>query len=154
MVSWWWDLDWGTVPAWIGGSFLLAILGIRLDRRRSKRAQVDKVAIWDDGKTLHIHNRSDLPTRLICIRIVLAHRWMFCYIPIGLVVLPAIGPGSTESQELPGGLYGRIFDLVIIDDSGAQWWRKEGRRLKRLGPFRALRFRRELSSPAWRRHLP
>lgn len=41
------NLDWGTVPAWLGaGSLLLAFKIFLNDRTKSKRDQIEKVGIW------------------------------------------------------------------------------------------------------------
>jgi hypothetical protein len=74
------DIDWGSVPAWLGaGSLLLAYRIFLRDRKNSERAQIDRVANWvsaneAEGKDLthpfanvkwSMRNASDLPVWVV-----------------------------------------------------------------------------------------
>jgi hypothetical protein len=88
------DLDWGSVPAWLGaGSLILAYMVFMRDRTSSERAQADLVGAWatveyersapdvsprvESGMvTGHVRNGSELPVRVARIAFRIETRWL------------------------------------------------------------------------------
>jgi hypothetical protein len=88
------DLDYGTVPGWLGGlSLLLALYIFRLDRRATERAQVDLIGVWlnleyeraapvdasrvETGSfTRFVRNSSASPVEIVQIAFNIRTRWM------------------------------------------------------------------------------
>jgi hypothetical protein len=87
------DLDWGSVPAWLGaGSLLLAFWIFHHDRRNDERAQVDLVGAWGTPEYerrssdaserveqvrahLFIRNASELPIEVVQLACDLETTW-------------------------------------------------------------------------------
>lgn len=87
------DLDWGSVPAWLGAvSLLLAFRIFRRDRSNTERSQIDLIGAWtavEYERTMlepprvvtgtvkaHIRNASQLPVRVVRIAYKIESFWM------------------------------------------------------------------------------
>lgn len=87
------DLDWGTVPAWLGAASLILAFRIFLrDRGNAERAQVDLIGAWTNVEyecswpacprvvegtvTAHIRNASQLPVRVVMIAYKVDSTWL------------------------------------------------------------------------------
>lgn len=88
------DLDYGTVPGWIGAfSLLLAFHIFRRDRQAAERTQVDLIGVWlnleyeralltgakrvETGKfTRFVRNGSSLPVEIVQIAFSIHTKWM------------------------------------------------------------------------------
>jgi hypothetical protein len=87
------DLDWGSVPAWLGaGSLILAFTVFLRDRNNAERAQIDLIGAWTaveferrwpdnprvvEGTVIaHIRNASQLPVRVVMIAYKVESTWM------------------------------------------------------------------------------
>ena len=92
-MDWAGDMDWGTVPGWLGaGSLILAFVIFRRDRRNAERSQVDLVGAWGEGAyelvkpgegedskatiSMHLRNASELPVVVRQLAYEVHWRWL------------------------------------------------------------------------------
>ncbi len=97
------EIHWGSVPAWIAAagsllaslSLVLAFLVFRRDRENAERAQVDRLGAWATATyerrfpdipnpprvevgevTGHVRNGSELPVRVVYLKVLVETRWL------------------------------------------------------------------------------
>ena len=113
-LSWVHDVDWGNVPAWVGGtltgaSFLLGFSILRRTQKRDERAQAQRVSIFPNFKdstegithrklstiTIRLRNHSDQPIYYATIYIRYAKgKWDSFWLEEKLSTLTSIGSGQ------------------------------------------------------------
>jgi hypothetical protein len=160
------QLDWGTVPAWVGAvltgsSLLIASLSYRrsVEERREERlsqerAQAVKVSAWFDreSRQVFLQNASDAAVN---VRVFFEKQLINGRLSVTSSEV-TLGPDQRiSSYELPSWLLSSIQQpprsaLVIIDAAGVVWLRNSDGKLDRLDERDRSRLNQNLEPSVYR----